>query len=145
MPHYTSWLGSQLQGAQLRMHRSIFFSFAFIDLKTSYTASYLFHPQLCRLGYAVFALKYVETARLLYLFFTFLFSLESVMIDDVKGAVNGVKLRCQTFKQTPMYDEDNLHDYYIHCDPRWISSSHTAYTPFFSASTQRLTNLKSLA
>ena len=33
LPHHKSWLGSQLQGGQLRMRRSIFFSFACIDLK----------------------------------------------------------------------------------------------------------------
>ena len=31
--HHKSWLESQLQGAQLRMRRSIFFTFACIDLK----------------------------------------------------------------------------------------------------------------
>ena len=63
------------------MQRSIFFSFACIDLKfckqppdhcriyrheTSYTASFLFGPQFRRLGYAASALNYVETSRLLY-------------------------------------------------------------------------------
>ena len=33
MPHYKSWLGSQLQGVQLCLRRSIFFSFVYIDLK----------------------------------------------------------------------------------------------------------------
>ena len=42
------------------------FWFSIYQLETSYTGSFLFRPQFRRLGYAVSALKYVETARLLY-------------------------------------------------------------------------------
>ena len=47
----------------------IFFSFAYIDLKLLTQLPFLFWPQFCRLGYAVSALKYVETALLLYYYY----------------------------------------------------------------------------
>ena len=50
------------------MHESIFFSFAYIDLKL--LTQFLFVPAtISQLGYAVSALKDVETARLLYYYY----------------------------------------------------------------------------
>ena len=49
------------------MGRSIFFWFCIYRLETCYTASFLFRPKFGSLGNAVSTLKYVETARLLYL------------------------------------------------------------------------------
>ena len=66
---YKSWLGSQLQGAQLSMHRFIFFNFAYIDFNLLTKLPFCFDHNFCRLGYAVSTLKYVETLRLLYYYY----------------------------------------------------------------------------